>query len=89
MKPLLPKGEERNMADWIIESRDEITQRTGRDRRDTEEGFRTLVKDILSNPRRKLISVTLPNGEVLDEAAVRALPGFTIGVSPIGQTPIG
>jgi hypothetical protein len=52
------------MADWIIESRNEITQRTGTD-----------TRDILSDHRRTLISVTLPGGEVLDEVDVRALVG--------------
>jgi hypothetical protein len=56
-------------------SRNEVNQRTGTDRRDTEIGFRTLVGDILRDPRRTLISVTLPGGEVLDEVAVKALVG--------------
>jgi hypothetical protein len=63
------------MVDWIIESRNEITQRTGTERRDTKEGFLKLVRDILRDHRRTLISVTLPGGEVLDEVAVRALVG--------------
>jgi hypothetical protein len=63
------------MADWIIESRNEITQHTGTDTRDTVEGFLTLTGDILSDHRRTLISVTLPGGEVLDEVDVRALVG--------------
>ena len=62
-------------TDWIIESRNEITQRTGTERRDTVEGFRTLVGDILRDRRRTLISVTLPGGEVLDEVDVRVLVG--------------
>ena len=45
------------MADWIIESRDAITQRTGTDTCDTQEGFLTLAGDILSDHRRTLISV--------------------------------
>ena len=61
------------MADWIIKSRHETAHRTGTDTRNTEEGFRTLVGDILRDHRRKLRSVTLPSGEVLDEVAVRAL----------------
>jgi hypothetical protein len=64
------------MADWIIKSRNEGTHRTGTDTRNTEEGFLTLLGDILSNPRRKLISATLPSGEVLDKVAVRALVGL-------------
>jgi hypothetical protein len=40
------------MADWIIESRDEITRRIGVDHRSTEEGFLTLVRDILRDHRR-------------------------------------
>ena len=63
------------MADWIIESRDAITQRTGTETRDTQEGFLTLVKDILRDHRKTLISVTLPGGEVLDEVDVRVLVG--------------
>jgi hypothetical protein len=60
------------LADWIIKSRNESTHRTCTDTRNTEEGFLTLVGDIFSNPRRKLISATLPSGEVLDKVAVRA-----------------
>ena len=61
--------------DWTIRSKDDVTQRTGMDTRDTEAGFLALAGNILRDHRRELISVTLPTGEVLDEAAVRGLVG--------------
>ena len=62
-------------TDWIIESRNKITQRTGTELRDTVEGFLALAGDILRDHRRTLLSVTLPGGEVLDEVDVRVLVG--------------
>ena len=70
--------------DWIIQSKDgsisEIRHYT------TEDGFLAALRDLFGDPKRKFISATLPDGTVLDEAAAK---GFTIGVSPIGQTPLG
>jgi hypothetical protein len=70
--------------DWIIQSKDgsisEIKYYT------TEDGFLAALRDLFSDPKRKFISTTLPDGKVLDEVAAK---GFTIGVSPIGQTPMG
>jgi hypothetical protein len=73
--------------DWIIQSKDgsisEITHYT------TEDGFLAALRDLFGDPKRKFISATLPDGTVLDEAAAKVLAGFAIGVSPIGQTPLG
>jgi hypothetical protein len=70
--------------DWIIQSKDgsisEIKHYT------TEDDFREALRDLFGDPKRKYISATLSDGKVLDEAAAKV---FTIGVSPIGQTPLG
>jgi hypothetical protein len=76
------KGREDNM-DWIIRSKDGITHYT------TEDDFRAALRDLFSDPKEQFISATLPDGKVIDEAAAKALIGFTIGESPIGQTPLG
>jgi hypothetical protein len=73
--------------DWIIQSKDgsisEIRHYT------TEDGFLTALRDLFGAPKQQFISATLPDGTVLDEAAAKVLAGFAIGVSPIGQTPLG
>ena len=43
----------------------------------------------LEESRVKLVSATKPDGTVLDETSAKALVEFTIGVSAIGDTPIG
>jgi hypothetical protein len=73
--------------DWIIQSKNgsvgEIKYYT------TYDSFLVALRDLFGDPKRKFISTTLPDGKVLDEAAAKALPGFAIGVSGIGQTPLG
>jgi hypothetical protein len=70
--------------DWIIQSKDgsisEIKYYT------TEDVFLAALRDLLGDPKRKFISTTLPDGKVLDEATAKE---FAIGVSGIGQTPLG
>jgi hypothetical protein len=76
-------GAEDNM-DWIIQSKDrsisEIKYYT------TEDVFLVALRDLFGAPKQQFISATLPDGTVLDEATAK---GLTIGVSPIGQTPLG
>ena len=70
--------------DWIIQSKggsiSDIRYYT------TDDGFLAALRDLFGDPTRRFISATLPNGRVLDKAAAK---GVTIGVSPIGQTPLG
>jgi hypothetical protein len=69
---------------WIIQSKDRsITDIT---HHATEDGFRTALKALFSNPQKQFVSATLSDGAVLNEAAAK---GFAIGVSGIGQTPPG
>jgi hypothetical protein len=69
---------------WSIESKDGTTPYT------TEDGFIAALRDLFGDPKeQRFISATLPDGKVIDEAAAKALIGFTIGESPIGQTPLG
>jgi hypothetical protein len=81
--PTAPRTEKPVRADWIIKTRDEITGRISENRRQTEPGFIAAVKDRLRDPRRRLISATLPSGKVLDEAALRALVGEACVPSPV------
>jgi hypothetical protein len=70
--------------DWTIQSKDgsisEITHYT------TEDDFLAALRNLFGDPKKQFINATLPDGRVLDEATAK---GFTIGVSPIGQTPLG
>jgi hypothetical protein len=73
--------------EWIIKSRGEITRGISESPRyTTEDGFLAALRDLFSDPRKQFVSATLPDGRVLDEATAK---GFTIEVSPIGQTPLG
>ena len=75
--------------DWIIQSKDgtisEIKHYT------TKVDFLAALRVLFGDPKKQFVSATLSDGTVLDEASARALlgEGFGIGVSPIGQTPIG
>jgi hypothetical protein len=75
--------------DWIIQSKDESSGRTGDNHYTTEAGFLAALRDLFSNPRKQFINATLPDGTILDEAAARKLVGFAIGESGIGEDPIG
>jgi hypothetical protein len=73
--------------EWIITSRGEITRGISASPHYTsEDDFLAALRDLLSDPKKQFVSATLPDGRVLDEAAAK---GFTIGVSPVGQTPLG
>jgi hypothetical protein len=73
--------------EWIIKSRGEITRGISESPRYTSENdFLAALRVLFSDPKKQFVSATLPDGRVLDEAAAK---GFTIGVSPIGQTPLG
>jgi hypothetical protein len=69
--------------DWIIQSKDgpisEIKHYT------TKDDFLAALRDLFGNPKKQFVSATLSDGTVLDEASAKALAGFTIGESGIGQ----
>ena len=69
--------------DWIIKSKD------GENTYPTEDGFRAALTDIFNDAEKQFVSATKPDGTVLDETSAKALVEFTIGVSAIGDTPIG
>jgi hypothetical protein len=78
--------------EWIITSRGEITRGISESPRyTTYDGFLVALRDLFGDPKRQFVSATLSDGKVLDEAAAKAWlgEGFAIGVSPIGQTPLG
>jgi hypothetical protein len=81
--PTTPRAEQPVRAVWIIKTRDQITGRISETRRQYERGFIAAVKDRLRDPRRKVISVTLPSGKVLDESAVRVLVGEVCVPPPV------
>jgi hypothetical protein len=85
------EGREDHM-DWIIQSRGEITRGISESPRyTTYDGFLVALRDLFGDPKRQFVSATLSGGTVLNEADAKALlgEGFAIGVSPIGQTPLG
>jgi hypothetical protein len=69
--------------DWIIRSKDgsisDITHHA------TEDGFLAALRGLFGNPKKQFVSATLSDGTVLDEASAKALAGFTIGESGIGD----
>ena len=70
-------------VDWTIQSKDrnfsDITHHT------TVDDFLAALKALFSDPKKQFVSATLSDGTVLDEASAKALAGFTIGESGIGQ----
>jgi hypothetical protein len=75
--------------DWIIQSKDEISGRTGENRYETKAGFLAALRDIFGDPKKRFVGAALQDGKALDEAAARALvPGFTIGTGRIGEDPV-
>lgn len=74
---------------WIIQSKDAISGRTGENRYQTEEGFRTALSDIFNDRKQQFVSAIEADGTILTEATARSLVGFEIGVSGVGETPIG
>jgi hypothetical protein len=59
--------------EWIIESYDRRTDRDFQSRFTSESAFIRAAEELLHNIWKGFVSATLPDGRVLDEAAVRAL----------------
>jgi hypothetical protein len=67
------EGTEGPQMEWIIESYDRRTDRDGQDRFTSESAFISAAEELLGNIWKGFVSATLPDGRVLDEAAMRAL----------------
>ena len=63
--------------EWIIESYDRRTDRDGQNRFTSESAFISAAEELLGNIWKGFVSATLPDGRVLDEAAMRALVANT------------
>ena len=59
--------------EWIIESYDRRTDRDNQNRFTSKSAFISAAAELLSNIWKGFVSATLPDGKVLDEAAMRAL----------------
>jgi hypothetical protein len=59
--------------EWIIESYDRRTDRDNQNRFISESAFISTAEELLSNVKKGFVSAKLPDGTVLDEAAMRAL----------------
>ena len=59
--------------EWIIESYDRRKDRDFQSRFTSESAFISAAEELLHNIWKGFVSATLPDGRVLDEAAVRAL----------------
>jgi hypothetical protein len=59
--------------EWIVESYDRRTDRDFQNRFTSESAFISAAEEILRNIWKGFVSATLPDGRVLDEAAMRAL----------------
>jgi hypothetical protein len=58
---------------WIIESYDRSNDRDSQNRFRSESAFISAAEELLGNNWKGFVSATLPDGRVLDEAAMRAL----------------
>jgi hypothetical protein len=67
--------------EWIIESYDRRTDRDGQNRFTSESAFISAAEELLSNVRKGFVSAKLPDGRVLDEAAMRAV----VALPPLGM----
>ena len=63
--------------EWIIESYDRRTDRDGQNRFTSESAFISAAEQLHGNIWKGFVSVTLPDGRVLDEAGMRALVANT------------
>ena len=63
--------------EWIVESCDRRTDRDGQKRFTSESAFISAAGELLGNIWKGFVSATLPDGRVLDEAAMRALVART------------
>jgi hypothetical protein len=70
-------GTEGSQMEWVIESYDRATDRDGQNRFTSESAFIRAAEELLRNIRKGFVSATLPDGRVLDEAAMRALIAST------------
>ena len=59
--------------EWIIESYDRRTDRDGQKRFTSGSAFISAAEELLGNIWKGFVSAKLPDGRVLDEAAMRAL----------------
>jgi hypothetical protein len=59
--------------EWIIESYDRKTDRDGQNRFTSESAFTSAAEELFGSIWKGFVSATLPDGRVLDEAAMRAL----------------
>ena len=59
--------------EWIIESYDRRTDRDSQNRFTSERAFISAAEELLGNIWKGFVSAKLPDGSVLDEAAMRAL----------------
>ena len=71
------EGTEGSQTEWIIESYDRRTDRDGENRFTSERAFISAAEELFGNIWKGFVSATLPDGRVLDEAAVRALVANT------------
>jgi hypothetical protein len=67
------EGTEGSQMEWIIESYDRRTDRDLQNRFTSESAFISAAEELLGNTWKGFVSATLPDGKVLDEAAMRAL----------------
>jgi hypothetical protein len=63
--------------EWVIESYDRASDRDGQNRFTSESAFISAAEELLRDIRKGFMSATLPDGSVLDEAAMRALVART------------
>ena len=63
--------------EWIIESYDRRTDRDFQNRFTSEGAFMSGAEELLGNIWKGFVSATLPDGRVLNEAAMRALVANT------------
>jgi hypothetical protein len=67
------EGTEGSQMEWIIESYDRSNDRDSQNRFSSESAFISAAEELLGNNWKGFVSATLPDGRVLDEAAMRAL----------------
>jgi hypothetical protein len=63
--------------EWMIESYDRRTDRDAQNRFTSESAFINAAEEVPGNARKGFVSATLPDGRVLNEAAMRALVART------------
>ena len=67
--------------EWIIESYDRRTDRDFQNRFTSESAFISAAEELLGSIWKGFVSATLPDGKVLNEAAMRALVATSTSVS--------